>query len=323
MPKILTYDLGGTKLSAALIDELGQISVVKTHSICSFETFNQLIELLIDWAKEFKASDPSVNQAVIASAGPIDPKRGVLLRPTNLKHLSDQAEVPLLALVKERLPELSWAIENDANAALRAEIWRGQLKHHENALVVTLGTGIGVAALVEGKVFRSAHGLHPELGHLKLSTHKLNMAPFNECGCGVRGCIEASLSGTHFTAWFKSKWSIQEPLNGETLIEMAAQNDQRALNSFEIYSDLLAEACEIYWRIFYPETIVFAGGFSRAARFFLERTQSQLKASLSRPNLRALSVPELLLSDLPDHAGLLGAAALGFQTAHIEEGVSI
>jgi glucokinase len=82
------------------------------------------------------------------------------------------------------------ALENDADAALLGECWRGAGRDKDPVLLLTFGTGIGGAALVSGRLLRGAKGAHPELGHVIADPS----GP--PCYCGARGCFESLASGT-------------------------------------------------------------------------------------------------------------------------------
>ena len=120
-------------------------------------------------------------------AGYYDRQKGVIVDSPNLPGWENYpVEQQLSCLLN--LPVI---VENDANAAAWGECVYGAGKGKKNLLLVTLGTGIGGALIVDGKLAHGARGFAGEIGHIPLLPR---VGPF--CGCGNRGCLESLVSGT-------------------------------------------------------------------------------------------------------------------------------
>jgi predicted NBD/HSP70 family sugar kinase len=205
---------------------------------------------------------------------------------------------------------LSWQLENDAAAAVRAEAWQGESRSVSNHITLTLGTGLGVGVWLNGKLLRSGRFLHPEAGHIIIEYKEKEVL----CGCGNYGCAEAYLSGVNFSRWVSERWG--ESLNGEDLVARARAGDQKAKTEFEGYARRLAVYLSSLVVLFCPERVVLSGGFSHSADLFLPQTQVELEKLLSTRREGVDLLPTLAVSKFQDEAGVLGAAQLAFQGSH-------
>jgi glucokinase len=262
-----------------------------------------VLRQIIDTGKQLLDEFPKAKRFAMASAGPLDVTQGVLLDPTN--YLADGkgwGQVPIVRILEKALKRKG-ALENDAAAAALAEAWIGAAKKQKNSLIMTLGTGIGVGVIAEGKLVRAGRGLHPEGGHLTLRALD-ETAP---CGCGNYGCIEAYLSGKNFTQRVQKQ--LGDPsLTAERVADYARARDARFMPAFAEYSSLLAAALHSYVRIYAPELIVFTGSFAAAHDLFLSDTRRHLEEMLKRLRDGVDMMPKLAISSLDNRAGLIGAA---------------
>jgi glucokinase len=308
MENVLAFDLGGTKLITGIVNQDGQIIEHQKKLIHSGRGPDQLIELMASEAKIFLKKHPEVKKAAIASAGPLDPAKGILLDPTNLKTDGQSwGQVQLTAKLGEKLG-MSVTLENDAAAAVLACHWLGPGKNCKNLMTLTLGTGLGVGSICNGKLERSGRGLHPEAGHIIIGAGDKTAL----CGCGNFGCAEAYLSGMNFCKRFSKQHGI-ERIKGEELLKRAREKDPLVLKAFEEYSHLMAQTIASYVVLYAPENIVFAGGFSASYEFFASQVNEHLFKILARRREGEDLVPKLILADNYEHMVLLGAAAVALK----------
>lgn len=193
-------------------------------------------------------------------------------------------------------------LENDAAAAVLAEHWLGGARNCQNAVMMTLGTGLGVGVLANGKLLRSGRGLHPEVGHVFLN-YGDQTAP---CGCGNFGCAEAYLSGTNFSRRCAVLWGESE-LSGEELVARA-KGEARAVKAFAEYAHSFAAMVTTLVVLFSPEKILISGGFSDSHFLFLDQSQPHIRDLLARRRQGVDLYPEIGLSQLGADTGLLGGA---------------
>lgn len=307
MKSVLAFDLGGTKIAAAAVDENGQI-LREVREKVTFDQgpeglFEQMARMGQDLCTQYKCT-----AGAIASAGPLDPRKGLLLDPTNFKTNGQSwGVVSLVDEVKRRLM-LPLYLENDAAAAALAERWKGAGQNSENAVVITLGTGIGVGVIANGQLVRSGRYLHPEGGHIIVESEKKEAL----CGCGNYGCAEAYLSGTNFAALMGSQWG--EKLTGEEIVARARDGDAKASQAFEDYGRRLAQFMRTLIVLFSPEVIILSGGFSMAADLYLPKASAVLSELMERRRQGVDLLPEIKLSPFRQEAGLLGAAWVAFES---------
>jgi glucokinase len=309
LPYVLAYDLGGTKIAVGVVDSTGKIltSYREPASIKQGKkaTLNQLIRLGKLMIKKY----PKVSAVGIASAGPLDPVSGDLLDPTNFAGPDGNwGRVSLTKILAKGLKK-KVILENDAAAAILAEVWKGHGKNYKNAMIVTLGTGLGTAAVANGELIRGGRYQHTEAGHLVIRAGDKS-AP---CGCGMLGCAEAYLSGRSFT--YRSRKRLgNDQIDAVQIAARAREGDAAAIELFDEYAEMMSIALHNYIMVFYPEIIVFTGSFAAAHDLFLKKTEKNLEKILVRRNKVMNLQPKLAISKLENQAGLLGGAYVALRS---------
>ncbi|MCB0342375.1 MAG: ROK family protein [Pseudobdellovibrionaceae bacterium] len=304
---VLAFDLGGTKVAAAIVARDGTIVQELKEPVKLDQGPKGLVEQMMHLSQSLPLKQYSIRVAGVASAGPLDPKQGLLLNPTNfLTEGQGWGVVPLVELLTRAL-SMPVVLENDAAAAALAENWLGQGQGVENLVVMTLGTGLGVAAIANGALVRSGRGLHPEAGHVTLKFDDTTAL----CNCGRFGCAEAYLSGPHFARRASSRWG-SSPLSANYIAERAQAGDAHALAAFSEYAQQMAAAMANYCVLYGPEIIVLAGGFSRAVPLYLDQAKGHLQQQLARRREDVDLMPQLKISRFQEEAGVLGAARVAF-----------
>jgi glucokinase len=177
------FDIGGTKVLAAVVDAMGHVQAERREP--SPELPADFVHLAGQIVADFRADDAPVSAVGCGSAGLIDTSGAVRFSP-NMKGF---VEVPLAAMLREALA-LPVAVDNDANVAALGEVVYGAARGACHVLVVTLGTGIGGGIVVNGEVYRGAHGYAAEIGHITVATEG------TPCVCGEVGHWEAIASGS-------------------------------------------------------------------------------------------------------------------------------
>jgi glucokinase len=297
--KVLAYDLGGTKVHVGVVTSRGRIVEDIRVPVVVEEGKKAVFDQLGALGRAFLAKYPEIQKVGIASAGPLDPKRGLLLDPTNLGRWG---QVPLAKELSRRLGR-PVELENDAAAAILAEHWLGKAKGYDNAMILTLGTGLGTGIITNGELVRAGHHLHPEAGHIILR-YGDRSAP---CGCGNLGCAEAFLSGRSFARRARPLFS-QPNLTAKDIADLARKGDPRALSAFHEYAEVMAVALCSYAVIYCPEIVLLTGSFADASSLFLPKVKTDLKQLLSRRRVGVDLFPKVAVSSLNNAAGLLGGA---------------
>lgn len=307
---VLAYDLGGTKVAVGVVNRRGKILADCKEPVNLEMGKEAVFEQLVRLGKQMMARYPGIRRGGIASAGPLDPMNGVLLDPTNFASAAGTwGRVPLASIISKRLG-IPVYLENDAAAAMLAEHWIGAAKGFKNAMILTLGTGLGTGIIANDELVRAGHHFHPEAGHIILKVDD-KTAP---CGCGNLGCAEAYLSGRNFARRARARFGDSK-LTGKDISEMARRRDARALAAFDEYAYFMAIAIHNYVVLYCPEIVVFTGSFAESAPFFIPQTRQHLERLLARRRVGTDLMPKLAVSSLENQAGIVGGAYVAFNRA--------
>jgi glucokinase len=309
--KVLAYDLGGTKVSVGVVTSKGKVlEEVRVPSV--FDKGKAAVfEQLTDLGKQFLGGHPEIRRVGVASAGPLDSAKGLLLDPTNFASAEGSWGITPFTRILGRKLKKPVYLENDAAASMLAEHWVGAARGCKNAMILTLGTGLGTGIFVNGELLRAGRNLHPEAGHM-IVRHGDSSAP---CGCGNLGCAEAFLSGRGFSRRARARFGNPD-LMAKDVADLARKRDPRALAAFEEYAEILAVALHNYAMMFAPEVVVFTGSFAEAADLFLDSTKRQLEHLLVRRRTGVDMLPRLVISKLQNQAGLVGGAYVALHAQH-------
>ena len=301
--RVLGFDLGGTKVALALVTERGKILDEVREPVRVSEGPKALLEQLAGLALGMMKTHGKISAVGIASAGPLDPFRGVLLDPTNFfTDGKSWGKIALQAPLHKKLKH-PVRVDNDAAAAALAEGQWGAGKGSKNFMVLTLGTGLGTGIVANGALVRAGRKLHPEAGHLIVKAGDVS-AP---CGCGNLGCAEAYLSGKNFGLRFAHAHPGATS-DAKQISDAAREGNASALKHFDEYSDILATTIHNYVVLYSPERVVVTGSFALASDLFLQKTSEKLEILLTRRRVGVDLLPRLMVSKLGNREPVLGGA---------------
>ncbi len=252
---------------------------------------------------------PDVGAAGVGIPCTIDRERGVAIASVNL----DLADVPIRDLLAERLG-LPVFVDNDANLAALAEHRFGAAQEASNAVMLTIGTGIGGGLIIDGRVYRGSTGAGAELGHTVIEAD----GPECQGNCPNRGCVESLASGT---ALAREAVAVAErspdsvlgralaggsDLEGGEVTEAALAGDEPARGVLELIGTRIGVALSSFANVFDPDVIVIGGGVSAAGELLVAPARDELAARALPPMNRTPVVAAALGPD----AGMIGAAAM-------------
>ena len=311
--RIVAVDLGGTRTRAALADRKGNL-LARDVTHTGAEQGPELVILKINSLIRSVMGDLTADQIDsinIASPGPLDSERGIVLAPPNLPGWRD---IPLARLVQQA-HGITTFIENDAKTAALGEYTFGEYKGTPNMVYITVSTGIGGGVILDGKLVRGHRGLATEIGHMIIDPD----GPL--CLCGGRGCLEVMASGTAIAR--QARQLVESGL--PTMIDEIAEGKleditgitvQRAANSGDVVAEELMRRAAVNLGIgvantihlFSPQVVIIGGGVSFAGDMLFEPLRASVNERLMEPFLRE-EIP-VVPASLADDAGLLGAVAL-------------
>lgn len=292
-------DIGGTNTVFGLVNREGKILAnghLPTALYPSPETLAQKVSEAI--------TQLAGNQYEIMGAGIGAPNgnyyTGEVVFAPNLHW---KGIVPLAEYFKRflRVPAL---LTNDANAAAYGEWLFGGAKNMKDFLFITLGTGLGSALVVNGKMVYGHDGFAGEVGHVIIKNEG------RLCGCGRKGCLETYASATGIKRTYKELKpnTDDQQLSARYIFEKAKQGEKEALDSFELTGKMLGQ--ELANSILYtsPEAIFLFGGLTRSGKYLLEPTLRHFEENVL--NIYKGKI-KILFSSLPENdAAILGSASL-------------
>jgi glucokinase len=310
MALAIGVDIGGTKVAAGVVDEGGGVLALvrrPTPSEDVAETEAAIAEVVAELGARYE-----VVAVGIGAAGWIGNDRGtVLFSP----HLAWRNE-PLRDALADRIG-LPVTVENDANAAAWAEYRYGAARGERVVVCVTLGTGIGGGLVVSGILYRGAHGVACEWGHMSV------VPDGRRCACGNRGCWEMYASGSALARDARELAEIS-PVAAHRLLRLvdgnpaaltgldvtiaAREGDPAAVEIFTAMGRWLGRGIADLAAIIDPSVVVVGGGVSEAGDLLLAPAREAFATTLTGRGFRPAS--PIRLAALGPDAGLVGAADL-------------
>lgn len=273
-------DIGGTYIKAVLTDSHGKI-------LCSGDCptpatpgkIDAAILSLIDYLAAKTGMDKNNIDAIgIGAAGSIDRRMGKVITSPNILCWRNYP----LALNIEIASGIRTFLENDATVACAGFWWEKEGEKFRNFIMITLGTGIGGGAVIDGKLLSGQNGSSMEIGHMTVEING------RQCACGNRGCLEQYSSATALVNYTQSKLKkfrnsslhkriIKEKLNATMISEEAMKGDELSLMAFDELSFYLGAGITNLINILNPEAVVFGGGLSNAHKLILPRVKKTVK----------------------------------------------
>ncbi len=301
-------DLGGTKMLLGVLDGDSK-TVWESRERSAGEGEEELVELLVREVGEARTARAGVKTIGLGIPATIDHEKGVAVSAVNLPI----EDLPIRDLVVERTG-LPTFVDNDANVAALAEHLFGAARGSKNAVMLTIGTGIGGGLILGGEIYRGSTGAGAELGHVAIEMD----GPLCQGSCPSRGCVETFASGTALgregraAAESAPDSAIGELLaegkevDGKAVTVAAQEGDETSIGVFDLVGRRLGVALASFANIFEPEVIVIGGGVIAAGDLLLEPARAELRARALRP----MNATPVVVAELGEDAGMIGAAAM-------------
>jgi glucokinase len=303
-------DLGGTSVKYALIDNEGVFHFQGKLPSKADVSAEAVIGQLVAASKETMASAQQLGVAVegigIGTPGIVDETNRIVLGGAeNIKgwenlNLADRIEAETGLPVQ---------MGNDANLMGLGETMYGAGRGARNVVFLTIGTGIGGAVVIDGKLFNGFANRGTELGHVPL------IANGEPCACGSVGCLEHYASTSALVRRFSKRASESgisfpnEEINGELIVRLYKEGDKLATESLEEHCDFLGHGIAGFINIFSPQRIVIGGGLSEAGDFYIQKVSEKAH----RYAMADCAVnTRIMAASLGNKAGSIGAASLVF-----------
>ena len=304
-------DLGGTTAKIGLFTTSGALlekwEVATDTSNAGEHILENLAAAVLGKMKEQSIQPEQVEGVGIGVPGPVLDSSIV---PIVCANLGGWGERNVSAQLSGLLDGLKVLVGNDANVAALGEIWMGAAKGAKNAVMVTLGTGVGGGVVVNGKVIDGVHGAGGEIGHITVNRHETAV-----CGCGKRGCLEQYSSATGVVRCMK-KLLDENPdtpctLRGtefaaKDVFDAARNGDALAAREVDEMSDTLGMALANIASTVDPEAFLVGGGVARAGDVLF----APLNKHFQEYAFKSCRETPIKQASLGNDAGIYGAVRL-------------
>lgn len=291
-------DIGGTSVKWGILDE--NLNIVERSSFATIKSSDtDLLDAISNLVNE-KKQKYDFKYVGMGSPGCVDTERGIIAGSANTPF----KDTPAGEIVKAKTG-LPLIVGNDANCAAYGEFEFSETKAR-NLVMLTLGTGVGGAIIIDGKLYTGKKGFAGEIGHMIIVKDGVR------CGCGRLGCLESYASATALIRMFKERIAAEggslsgqvispEEINGKLAFELVMANNPSACEIFDEYCAYLATGINNIEMIFDPGEIVLAGGITNDEEVLMKHLSPFVTGIKSK----------ISVSKLRNDAGFIGAALFG------------
>ena len=313
----LGIDLGGTNIVAGVVDEDGNI-IVKASCKTNIprpqeEICDDMAAVALKALESANLTKDDINFIGIGAPGAVNGETGIIEYTNNFNfhnwHIVD--------MMRERLG-VDVYVENDANAAAYGEFCVGAAKDANDAVVITLGTGVGGGIIIDGMIYSGSNHAGAELGHIVIQHGG------RQCTCGRKGCWEAYSSATGIINMTKE--AIVSTQNQDSILYRMIDGDETKITGKTAF-DALAQGCPVakeivdeyisylgcglvnIINIFQPDILCIGGGVSSQGDTLLIPLKKIIETE--RYTKHNNKQTEVCLCELGNDAGIIGAAFLG------------
>ncbi len=317
---LIGIDIGGTGAKVGVVRADGKICASASR-VLQDKTFQGVCTTVYDLVQEMLEQQNLTIQEIfgvgICIPGSVDSLNGVVCFAANFPEWP--ANAPLASRIKELLGiAFTPKLENDGNVALLGEIWAGAAQKSANAAMLTLGTGVGSAFIIDGRVIHGSNNFAAEMGHMIIERNGRYSA-----NTDVHGNLEEYVSARAIgiiaqeaveEASAKGSSSLlcgitpRDSITSKHVFDLAKQGDELAIQLAEDAFDILGVACINIVRMLDVDTILLGGGLVGAGNILLDGVVKHFKKhywKLDEPSC------EIKIAHLGPEAGIVGAAYLG------------
>ena len=304
--------MGGTKLLAGAVDTGLSVHHRVQRTLTGLDQ-SAVLDVAVEAVEEARASAGGEIAAVgFGIPCLMDQRSGRGVIAVNLP----LANVPFGAIMAERLG-LPVFVDNDANMAALAEHRAGAARGTSEAVIMTIGTGIGGGLILRGELYRGGIGAAGELGHVVIDKD----GPPCQGNCPNHGCVEVArvgdgacargVAGRAGATGLRAREGAAEgrELAGPLVTELAHDGDETAIEVLRTIGSNLGVAIASLVNIFNPEVVVIGGGVIAAGELLLQPARDEVAARALPPSKDEVRI---VAAQFGVEAGMVGAAALAF-----------
>lgn len=284
---ILALDIGGTAIKYGLLDSSGSICTeLYEKSTPKSETTNYIMETVIQIIKEMK-EEYMIEGIAVSTAGVVDSQSGKVIfsGPT----IPGYTNTPIKQIIEDSFG-IPCEVENDVNCAALGEWWKGAGKGSNSLVCVTIGTGVGGAVILNGKLWNGASHSAGEIGYLPIAN-------------GVM--LQEKASATALVANYSLLSSIPvSQLNGKIVFEKAKTGEANAIKAIDDMLTALNQGLLATTYLISPDTIVIGGGVAVQKEYLENKIAAKLEQQIMSPHMLSKKIK---CAELGNSAGMIGA----------------
>lgn len=254
-------DLGGTKISAVVIDAGGQVHQ-RSRRATPRHDYPGSLAAVAGIVQDFESAAQARARVGVATPGALDPVAGTMKNANSTWLIGKPLHTDLAARLDRPL-----RLANDADCFALSEATDGAAAGNSPVFGVILGTGVGGGIVVDGRLLHGPNAIAGEWGHNPLPRMTAAEAPGPACYCGRQGCIETFLSGPGLTADYAAGGGA-EGIAAADVAARAEAGEPAATAALERYLDRLGRALAGVVNVLDPAAIVLGGGLSNIARLY-------------------------------------------------------
>lgn len=315
MKYYIGIDLGGTNIVAGVVDENYKI-VTKASTKTNLprpekEIAEDMVKVSLEAVNSAGITIDDIEWVGVGTPGIANSEKGIIEYSCNLGFNN----TPMKKYIQESIDKPVF-IENDANAAAYGEFVAGAAKGAENAVCITLGTGVGGGIVIDGKIYSGSNFAGAEIGHMVID------ADGPQCTCGRKGCFEVFSSATGLIRMTKEAMAddkntlmhkISDERNGKvtarTSFDAMRMGDKTAKEVVDKFIKYLAVGITNTINIFQPDILCIGGGVCNEGDTLLLPVKELVKQEVYTKN--SPKNTEIVIAKLGNDAGIIGAAFLG------------
>ncbi|MGJ7032541.1 ROK family protein [Niabella hirudinis] len=294
-------DVGGSSLKCGLVKHTGEVVNSFLKPLDGAYTEQAVISLIAEVIQQCAAAAGSQAVTGVGIGFPGIVEDHIVIGGAD--NLPGFENLPLGEILKQQTG-FDIVIDNDANMMSLGELAFGSGKGCTDIVFLTVGTGIGGAVVINGKLYGGYRNRGGELGHIILQHNG------ESCSCGASGCFEAYASVTALIRQYKKLDSdLSGPVNGKLITEKYLQQEANAVLAMHHHFDYMAAGIAGLVNIFSPQKVVIGGGISEAGSFYIDEIETRVR-NTAMP--AAFAHTTITAASLGNQAGLLGCAAKVF-----------
>ena len=314
MKYYIGIDLGGTNIKAGVVNENYEIvSKATTKTLLprpADEICADMAKVSLEAVKQAGLTLDNIESVGIGTPGTANSETGIIEYSNNLGFLN----LPVVEIMQKHINK-PFYVENDANAAAYGEFLAGAAKGANDAVCITLGTGVGGGIIINGKIYSGFNFAGAEIGHTVVDPN----GP--ECTCGRKGCFEVFSSATGLVrmtkeAMYEDKSSVMWKMNEEdgkvsarTAFNAMRAGDRAGKAVVDKYIKYLACGITNTINIFQPDILCIGGGVCNEGDPLLLPLKELVAKEVYTKN--SAKNTEIVIAKLGNDAGIIGAAFLG------------